>query len=615
MNLTKNTRFLAVLLAAASCTVHAAGPDPDAPGASSVAREIARDTSRPLRDLIAELPSSQPSDPADYVVPNKFLDLDDFYDDPTPDSIGPVQDSPSGMSMPLVDLAVDGMSSALGGGGVPPDTTGDVGPEHFFQWVNTSFALFDKDTGALEAGPFPGNTIWAGFGGHCQQTNRGDPLVLWDDQAQRWLVSQFAFTSTATPPWLQCVAVSTTADPLGSYHRYAFDYSAFGFNDYGKMGVWTTTSGDQNAYLFTMHEFGATFLGASFAVVERDRMLNGESAQFIRFGGLDAFGALPFHLEGDFPLAAGTCPKFVHFSFSNSAYRIWDLCVDWEAGTADFDPNPTIIESEPFALGLSGIPQLNSTTRLDDFGFNTMYIAAIRSFGPTGPSEARAVINHAVDVGDDQAGARWVQFGIPNAPAPEDFFVDSFEAFTPSGPGSQIRIIDQGTYAPDAESRWMGGINIDQSGNIAFGYNVSSEAMNPEIRIAGRLLNDAPGVLRNEAQCSPTGTGAQTGLFGGRARWGDYATMAVDPVNQCTFWFTNEYYPVTAFSSWSTRICSIEFETCGDPDFLLEAIPNVRLPVCGDDGTAQVRAGEFGTLGQNVLLGQGNVPGGVTLDF
>lgn len=593
----------------------AAGPDSEKAGAVSVMRELARDTSPPLRDIIANLPPSAHSDPSAGAIPNILLDLDDFVAERPTDAPGPAQRTPSGVAMPPVDISVDGMNRSFGGGGVPPDTTGDVGPDHFFQWVNTSFALFNKSTGALEVGPLPGNTFWSGFGGLCESTNRGDPLVLWDDQAQRWVVSQFGFTSTANPPWLQCVAVSTTSDPLGSYHRYAFDYSAFGFNDYGKIGVWTTTDGKQNAYLFSQHEFGATFLGTSYAAVERNRMLNGESAQFIRFGGLDAYGGIPFHLEGEFPLAAGTCPLFVHFSFNSSAYRIWEMCLNWAGGSADFDPNPTLLESDPFTLGLSGIPQLDSTTRLDDFGSNTMYLAVIRGFGPTGPSEAQAVINHAVDVGSDQAGARWVHFGIPTGGGPgEQFFRDSFEQYVaPIIP--QMRVIDQGTYAPDSASRWMGGINMDQSANIAFGYNVSSDTMNPEIRIAGRLRTDPPGQLRDEAQCSPTGTGAQTGLFSGRARWGDYATMAVDPDNQCIFWFTNEYYSTTSSSNWNTRICTLEFESCGDPDFVLETMPNAQVPVCGADAEVEVRAGEFGSLGENVSLSQGSVPGGVSLAF
>ncbi len=616
MKLNDSVKILCAALVAFSGHALAVGPNAGERGEITVAREVARDTSRPMRDIVAELPQEAPEDPSDYVVPNQILDLDDARGDGDMDAPSPAQRTPSGTPMPAVDLAFDGMRIGLGGGGVPPDTTGDVGPNYFFQWVNTSWALFNKDTGVLEEGPFPGNTFWAGFGGVCDTTDRGDPLVLWDDQAQRWVVSQFAFTSTAAAPWLQCVAVSTTADPMGSYHRYAFDYSAFGFNDYGKMGVWTTADGNQNAYLLSMHEFvgGANFAGASFAAVERDKMLNGESAQFIRFGGFDAYGAIPFHAEGEFPLTAGTCPLFVHFAYTAPAYRLWKMCLNWEAGTAVMS-DPAIVNSDPFTLGLSGIPQLDSTTRLDDFGSNTMYIAALRSFGPNGPGEAQGVITHAVDVGGDQAGKRWIHFGLPmGIDLPEELFKSSFERYVPPAV-PQLRIIDQGTYAPDSDSRWMGGINLDKSANIALGYNVSSETMNPEIRIAGRLRTDPQGILRDETQCSPTGTGAQTGLFSGRARWGDYATMAVDPDNQCTFYFTNEYYTTTSNSSWNTRVCALEFESCGDPDYVLETLPNIRVPVCAADTTVQVRAGEIGTLGDSVTLSAGSVPGGVTLDF
>lgn len=614
---------LVAILVAVTLDGFAAGPDPDNVGEVSVAREVYRDVSRPLRDMIADLGPRSPSEGDETAIPNIILDLDNLKARPHGPSV-PAQRTPTGNPMPPVDISVNGMNLNFGGGGVPPDTTGDVGPNYFFQWVNTSIALYDKTTGAIDAAtnpPVDGNVFWSGFGGLCQTTNNGDPLVLWDDQAHRWVVSQFAFNSISVPPWFQCVAVSTSEDPLGSYNRYVFEYSAFGFNDYGKMAVWTTVDGAQDAYLFTMHEFTDpnTFGGTSFAAVERDKMLNGESAQFIRYrvNRDDTYGALPFHVEGDFPLTAGTCPLFVHFSYGAYAYRFWKICLNWEAGTATFDPNPNLVPSEPFTIGLSGIPQLDAPERrLDDFGGNTMYRAVIRGFGPTGPGEAQAVITHAVNVGGDQAGERWVHFGIPMGQdgMGERFFLNSFERFV-ALPAPTIRIIDQGTYAPDQHSRWMGSINMDQSGNIAVGYSVSSLEINPEIRIAGRLRSDSPGVLRDEAQCSPEGTGAQTGLFPDRPRWGDYATMAVDPENQCTFWFTNEYYATTSVGTWNTRICSLEFDTCGDPDFILETIPNSRAPVCGDDLTVQVRAGEFGALGENVSLSQGSVPGGVSLNF
>lgn len=592
----------------------------------TVAREVHRDTSRPMREIVAEMGAPQVGDPSDNVIPNQIFDFSDLFPGAENNlrAATGVQRAPLGTPVPAPTVNADGLRIGLGGGGVPPDTTGDVGPNHFFQWVNTSWALFNKSSGALVSGPTGGNSFWAGFGGLCQTTNRGDPLVLFDDIAQRWVVSQFAFTSTSTGPFLQCVAVSTSADPLGSYHRYAFSYPVF--NDYGKMGVWVSRDSGQNAYLFTMHEFGGSplsFQGTSFALVERNRMLSGESAQFVRVGGIQAFGALPMHLEGVHPLPSGACPVFVHFASTGDGYNLWDMCVNWNAGTTSFVNSPTFIASERFELGLAGIPQLNSTTRLDDFGGNTMYLAAIRAFGDSGPLEARAVINHAVDVGADQAGTRWVQFGLiaPNPFQPgANVFANGFENFGTPQPAQalQKRLLDQGVYAPDAESRWMGGINLDASGNIGVGHNVSSTTINPQVRVTGRLRNDPAGSLRDEQTCTPPNTGAQTGLFSGRARWGDYSTMGVDPSDQCTFWFTGEYYTTTSNSSWNTRTCAFRFAECGVPDFEFELSSSGRIQVCGSnpDPVISVRPGAYGSaLAGNVALSATGVPAGATVSF
>jgi hypothetical protein len=622
------SRLLTGLLVAASALPASAGSPgaPAAPVNMTVSREVHRDLSRPMRDIVAELGAPAIGDPADYVVPNQIRDFSDLYPGATPPATrsAGTQRVPSGLPTPAPTVNANGLRIGLGGGGVPPDTTGDVGPNHYFQWVNTSWALFSKTDGALVSGPTAGSSFWAGFGGLCQTTNRGDPLVLFDDIAQRWVVSQFAFTTTSAAPFLQCVAVSTSADPLGTYNRYAFSYPAF--NDYGKMGVWVTRDGGQNAYLFTMHEFSGnplSFQGTSFALVERDRMLDGQSAQFIRVGGVDAFGALPMHLEGANPLADGACPVFAHFQSSGLGYRLWDMCVNWATGTTSFTNSPTLLATEPFALGLSGIPQLNSTTRLDDFGGNSMYLAAIRAFGNNGPVEAKAVINHAVDVGNDQAGTRWVQFGLSHPFAfggGERVFASGFENSGPPAPPTVLnkRIVDQGTFAPDAESRWMGGINLDASGNIGVGHNVSSSAINPEIRVTGRERNDPAGILRDEQTCTPPNTGAQTGLFSGRARWGDYATMGVDPNDQCTFWFTNEYYATTSNSSWNTRFCAYKYASCGQVDFELEVSPAGRIQACSLNGapTVSVRPGAYGgALAGNVALSSTGLPAGLTTSF
>ncbi|MBK8283608.1 MAG: hypothetical protein IPK97_01335 [Ahniella sp.] len=609
-------------LAALISTTHAAESTANPDGLNvTVAREVHRDVSRPMRDIIAELEQLPSAPPTDYVVPNQILDFNTLYPGQQGDG-GPtmVQRSPSGVPAPTVNVSVDGMSLSNGGGGVPPDTTGDVGPNHFFQWVNTSWALFNKTTGARVSGPTAGNSFFAGFGGLCQTTNRGDPLVLFDDIAQRWVVSQFAFTAISTGPFLQCVAVSTSSDPLGTYNRYSFAYPVF--NDYGKMGVWVNSTGSQNAYVFTMHEFNASssFVGTSFAAIERDRMLNGQSAQFIRAGGISAFGALPFHLEGTNPMPASACPMFVHFNGAGTGYNIWDFCVNWTNGTTSFTNTPTFLQTQPFALGLAGIPQLNSTNRLDDFGGNSMYLAAVRNFGPFGPVESRGVITHSVDVGSDRAGARWVQFGFRSDEAfanTTNLFDDGFEDIVVvRGPAPQLtkRVLDEGTYAPETGThRWMGSVNLDAHGNIGMGYNASASTFNPQIRLTGRERIDAAGSMRDEQTCTPASTGAQTGLFSGRARWGDYSTMGVDPADQCTFWFTGEYYPVTSVNQWSTRVCSFKFPGCGGVDFELEALPSA-LQVCGTSGapSVQIRLGAFGNLPANPTIAVGTQPGGVT---
>lgn len=593
---------------------------------ATVAREVHRDVSRPMRDIIAELGQPQINDPGDRVIPNRLLDYSDLYPGLNLNGVlTPSQHQPLGVPAPTPTVSANGLRIGLGGGGVPPDTTGDVGPNHYFQWVNTSWALFDKTTGAIIGTFNGGNSFFSGFGGLCQTTNAGDPLVLFDDIAQRWVVSQFAFTSTTTAPWLQCVAVSTSSDPLGTYNRYAFSYP--NFNDYGKMGVWVSSDGSQNAYAFTMHEFSAagSFVGTSFALVERDKMLAGQSAQFVRVGGIDAYGALPFHLEGVNPMPSGACPVFVHFLPSGLGYRLWDMCVNWTNGTTSFVNNPTILNSQPYALGLTGIPQLSSTRRLDDFGSNTMYLAAVRAFGANGPTEAKGVITHTVDVGNDQGGTRWVQFGFSDPQpfaTPNALFANGFEnaAAAPEAANAfalSKRIIDQGTYAPDTTSRWMAGVNIDANGNIGLGYNASSAAINPEIRVTGRDRTDPAGVLRDEVTCTPPNTGAQTGLFSGRARWGDYSTMGVDPSDQCTFWFTGEYYATTSTSSWNTRMCAFKFPSCGQPDFEIESQPIARVNACGTSAapTVLLRVGAYGSLASNVTLGTTGLPGGVSASF
>lgn len=603
-------------------------------------QDVKHDTSIPLRDILTKLGDTQPvTEPA---IPRVNFALS--YDDLVGNLRNPPADYVSsrvqvelrgGTPAPAIGFAFNGLSGSESGGALPPDTTGDVSPTHYFEWVNSRWMLFDKTTGArLLTSPANGNSFFVGFGGLCETTNRGDPLVLWDDSAQRWVVSQFAFTSTTTPgTFLQCMAVSATSDPLGAYHRYAFTFPLF--NDYGKMAIWRTADNAQNAYVLTMHEFTAAnpnvFQGTSFSAVERDRMLQGLSAKFIRVGGVPFFGALPIHLEGTNPMPAGSCPQFVDRARSGNGYLLWDFCINWNTGLTTFTDNPTFVASDPFFQDTVGAPQAGATQRLDAFSGRTMYMATARVYDGNGPAEATAVINHAVNVGNNRSGIRWVQFGL--LPTNESVSTPNSETFSNGFESNFVvakRIIDQGVYAPGTDYRWMGSINQDKNGNIGLGYTATgygatspgASTINPQVRHTARARTDAPGVLRDEintglggVDCSPVTTGSQSSTS---LRWGDYSMTSIDPVDDCTFWHANEYYSTSSAANWNTRICTFRLAECGQADFVLETSPGSRLSFCANPArnpTVNVRVGALGSLAGNTTISTSGFPGGVSANL
>ena len=278
----------AVLLALCAPAAHAAAPTPD------VIRASRHDVSAPMRDIIRTMPPALPMGSGDepFLVPNILLKPESRTSSLVPD-YSRAQTHGTGIPAPAIDLSFDGINQATSGCGcLPPDTNGDVSDEHYIQWVNGGWAVYDKTTGATVQGPTPGNSFFVGFGGKCETTNSGDPIALWDPHAQRWVMSQFVTSA----PYAQCVAVSTTSDPLGTYARYEFNWPVFG--DYPKMGVWTDESGTQDAYTLITHEFGASFQGAALIAMDRAAMLAGEpDAAMVRFAGFDAYGVQPIHLS------------------------------------------------------------------------------------------------------------------------------------------------------------------------------------------------------------------------------------------------------------------------------------------------------------------------------
>jgi hypothetical protein len=428
-------------------------------------------------------------------------------------------------------------------GVLPPDTNGDVGPNHYVQMVNLSYAVYNK-SGTLLLGPLPGNAVFAGFGGPCETRNDGDPVVLYDEAADRWMITQFALPGGAAG-FHECIAISQTSDPTGAFYRYDFPYHQTRMNDYPKFGIWP------DAYYMTANEFAPSFVGVGAVAFEREKMLAGEPARMVYFHlGPDFGGVLPSDAEGLAPPTGAPNPFVM---FDDDAWGVsptdrllmWDFKVDWtNPANSTFGNNlapnryleTASFDSDMCNYARTCIPQQGTSARLDAISDRLLYRAAYRNFG----DHASIVLNHTVDTdGNDHAGMRWYELRSTDP--------------------SAWTIHQQGTYAPDAEHRWMGSGAMDVSGNIAFGYSASGSTSFPSIRVAGRLSGDPLGQLGQSERTLIAGSGVQTHSA---ARWGDYSSMSVDPTDGCTFWFTSEYPATTSSADWHTRIGALKFPNC-----------------------------------------------------
>lgn len=429
----------------------------------------------------------------------------------------------------------------------PPDTNADVGPNHIVETVNLSIAVYDK-LGNVAAGfPKRTNALWAGFtaGPECRDSNDGDPVVLYDQLADRWMVSQFALPNFPNGPFYQCIAVSQTPDPTGAYYRYEFKYPVNRLNDYPKFGVWP------DAYYASFNEFtppSFSFHGAGAIAYERTKMLRGQRAKMVYFDvstiDPNTGGQLPSDLNGRNKPTAGTPNFFVDQEYSVFGYptdrlQLWKFHVDFANTANSTFTGPTVLTPNPFGTPLCGfaacIPQPGTTVKLDTLSDRVMNRLNYRRIGTT----ESLVVTQSINVGSDRAGIRWYELRNPNGAA---------------------SIFQQGTFAPnDGLSRWMGSANMDKQGNIMIGYSAGNATTAPGIKYAGRLSGDPLGDLSQGEGTIINGGGSETSPEG---RWGDYSTMSVDPVDDCTFWYAQEYMPATSFAGWTTQIASMKFPGC-----------------------------------------------------
>jgi len=415
----------------------------------------------------------------------------------------------------------------------PPDTNGEVGLSQYVQIVNQGFQVFDKTTGTSVFGPVNIATLWAGFGGVCEG-GFGDPVVVYDQGANRWVITQFAGTSIPTD---ECIAVSTGSDATGSYARYDFNLGT-DFFDYPKFGVWP------DAYYMGMNVFnsgGTAFLGPQPFAFDRAAMLAGNPATFVTFRDPSFFNPssdqfMPADLDGSNPPPAGAPNPFMSTG-TNATWPLYRFHVDFAVPANSTFTLGGTLTPDPFSVicgGGSCVPQLGTADTLDTLGDRGMFRSAYRNFG-----DHEALVGNMTVASGGVAGIRW-------------FEVNNVTSGTPG-------FAQQSTYQPDNTWRWMGSIAMDGSGDMALGYSASDATINPQIRYAGRLASDPPGTLGQAEVHLFDGTGSQTDTV---SRWGDYSDMTVDPVDDCTFWYTQEYYQTTSSFNWRTRIGNFKFPSC-----------------------------------------------------
>ena len=411
-------------------------------------------------------------------------------------------------------------------GYIPPDPNIAVGRDYIVQVVNSEIAVFDK-TGKLLSGPKTLSSLWAGLGGSCARNNAGDPIVQYDRAADRWVVTQLG---SIRKPFSECIAVSTSNDPSKSYYLYSYSFGT-NLNDYPKFGIWPTATNP--AYLATYNIFanGQTFTGAQLCAYDRTAMLMGHAANSICYSIPNDGGFLPSDLEGATP-PSGSAGYFLNFE-SLSSLRLYKLHPNFATPSSSTltlaSPDVTVASFTEACGGGVCIPQPLTSRQLDSLGDRLMYRLVYRNFG----TYESMVVNHSVAAGLS-VGVRWYELRSP--------------ALTPG----QFSLYQHGTFAPtDGMYRWMGSIAMNLNGDMALGYSTSSSNSYPAIAVTSRCASTAPGLMGSETVLQPGG-GSQTGF----TRWGDYTSMRVDPSDDTTFWYTNEFYTQTASYKWSTMIGS-----------------------------------------------------------
>jgi hypothetical protein len=566
--------LLGVFPVAASTTANAPSQAIKAPK-PKFSDNVAFDISPTLREMAAHriAPALPPDDQGEVREENgpEAMDSDVYFPDTA------IQNSTPQVTIPSTATNFEGLSNQdnfniFGGRVNPPDPVGDVGPNNYVEMVNLTFAVYDKQGNRL-LGPVDTGTLWDGFVIPDCTDPSGDPVVLYDQFADRWLLSQFTTRGLDDPslPFYDCVAISATPDPTGAYYRYAFKTQADPesppggsfFPDYPKYSVW------KDSYIMTTRDFGLlTGYGISVYALEKNKMVNGQAkARAVQFF-LDS-NVVPLELMGDGLLPpdvdgktkpksdapapiVGTQDDGAGYGGTIDALNIWELNVQWNSQataslkfaaqlpTAPFDSVFPCAPTSRDCLPEPGITNPAQFLDILSYRQRPTYRLAYRNFG----TYESYVTNQSVEATPGVAGVRWYEIRRVNG---------------------VYSVYQQGTYAPgDGVHRWMGSAAMDKKGNMALGYSVvNGTNVFPGIRYTGRLKGDPLSQMTLGEGTIINGTGVQTTT---NSRWGDYTSLNIDPVDDCTFWYVNEYYQVSGTPAdtrpWQTRIASFKLPGC-----------------------------------------------------
>ncbi len=587
------TMVLTMAATVAAAPVRQEGPVQPAGVYRGVSTAVKFDVSPPLRDIV---PLAPPVSDKLTEIAELATGLEGALGSQDADAALQTTYGPSLIPGPIVSFNGPPNVSNVS----PPDPVGDVGPNHYVAMSNLSFQIFNK-AGTSLFGPALNNTLWAGFGGPCQTENSGDPIVLHDQISDRWMLSQF---TSAGPTYYNCVAVSTTPDPTGTYYRWAFSTGS-NFPDYPKYGWWS------DALYISTREFagGATFAGVGAYAVKRADLISGNpAAQVISFLATPASaggaynigdGLLPSDLDGSTLPPAGS-PNYFMGAMDNGgpygapqdALTLWKFTADFTtpvnstfvlANTIPIAPYDTI---PAFCSGRSCVPQPTTANKIDHLGYRQrpLHRLAYRNFG----THQSLVTNQSVEASTTMSGIRWWEIRSPN---------------------SSPVLYQDSTYAPgltDGIHRWMGSIAMDSAGNMALGYSASNGTSTfPSVWYTGRLASDPLNTMPQGEGSIINGTGSQTGS----QRWGDYTSMNVDPVDDCTFWYVNQWVPTTSSVGWQLRIGSFKFNECGTADFTLAVTPTSQEVCVGTNADYTVTVGSVSGYNSPVTLSASGNPG------